>query len=66
MSPGLDRSAVTLYFSLKRTVVVREPPDAEGLKRHCRTAASVAALKMPGGLAETTRTFVTAPDGDTE
>lgn len=52
--------------SLKRIVVLRVPPCADGLKRHWRTAATVAPLKTPGGLAEITRTLVTAPDGATE
>lgn len=60
------KSFVLNYRSLKRMVVLLLPPCADGLKRHWRTAASVALLKMPAGLPETTRAPVTAPDGETE
>jgi hypothetical protein len=46
-------------------VVVPDPPLAEGRKRQFRTAETVTELKTPGGLALSTDTPVTDPDGDT-
>lgn len=47
-------------------MLLLDAPCGEGLNRHCLTAARLALLNTPGGLADTTRTLVTAPDGETE
>lgn len=63
-SHGTD-PAIQPQRSLKRIVVVPDPPVAEGRKRQLRTAETVTPLKTPGGLALRTETPVTDPDGDT-